>query len=190
MRTPTLPETSFVKLRPARQGLMKDTRFAIVEVEGPPFEMGYQHGSKFKRLIALSLETFRRMLISGTYGTLPAGMSGPSLEQALDFACQAIPLSAEYAPEVIQEMHGIAEGSGFKFEEIFALSAKRDILRTVGSQGGWVGSAGDCSSYAVTSGATVDGETYVGWNADTDEDWLSCAVIIKGRPAEGPPLMF
>jgi len=169
---------------------MKEDRLSMIEVAGQPFDMGYQHGSELKDLVGVSLETFRRLIVADVYGLVPAGVRGPSFEEVVDLAAEAIPLTEEYAPEVVEEMRGVAEGSGSKFEEIFALNSHLDILERIGSHGGRLEPSGGCSSYAVSNGATADGDTYVGWNADEGEDWLRSMVLIKARPAEEPPLMF
>ncbi len=169
---------------------MKTKEFPMVEVEGQPFDMGHQHGEELKDLVALSLEMFRRLIIADVYGIVPAGERGPSFEQVVDFAAEAIPLTEEYAPEVVAEMRGIAEGSGSRFEEIFALNSHLDILERMWSHEGRLEPSGGCSSYAVSSPATADGDTYVGWNADEGEGWLRSIALIKARPVDAPPVMF
>lgn len=169
---------------------MNETQFPMIEVEGQPFDMGYQHGAELRDLVALSLEMFRRLIVSDLHGMVPAGVTGPSFEQVLDVAAEAIPLTNEYAPDVVEEMRGVAEGSGFTFKEIFALNSHLDIMKRIGSHGGRFEWGGDCSSYAVSNRATADGDTYVGWNADDNEGWLRSSVLIKGKPTAGPPFMF
>ena len=169
---------------------MKKSEFRMIEVGGQPFDMGYQHGSELRDLVALSLEVFRREMTLDPYGVLPAGVTKPSFEDVVDLAAQSISITTEYAPEVVEEMRGIAKGSGFKFEEIFALNSLLDIVERMSSQGREGESAGGCSSYAVNGEATAGGGTYVGWNADYYREWLECAVLIKATPVKGPPVMF
>jgi isopenicillin-N N-acyltransferase-like protein len=164
-------------------------RFPVVEVEGTPFDMGYQHGSELRDLVALSLETFRREMTSDPYGLHGPGAERPSFEQVLDAAAESIPLADEYAPDLVEELRGLAEGSGFAFEEIFALNTEVVMLETPGPPDAPLRLGGCCSTYAVSSEATADGDTYVGGNIDWYEVWLPSSVIIKGKPAEGLPFV-
>lgn len=169
---------------------MKESEFPMVEVAGDPFEMGYQHGSALKGLVARSLEIFRREMTSDPYGLHPPGAERPSFEQVLDTAAESIPLADEYAPDLVEEMRGLAEGSGFTFEEIFALNTEVVMLETPGPRGAPLGSSGCCSTYAVSSEATADGGTYVGGNIDWYEPWLACSVLIRGEPTDGLPFLI
>ena len=166
---------------------MEDGRFRVVEVEGTPFEMGYQHGSELRDLVALSLETFRREMTSDPYGLHGPGAERPSFEQVLQVAAVSIPLADEYAPDLVEEVRGLAEGSGFAFEEVFALNTEVVMLETPGPPEAPLRSGSFCSTYAVGSEATADGETYMGGNIDWYETWLPSSVIVKGKPAEGLP---
>src|SRR5439155_14396189 len=46
-----------------------------------------------------------------------------------------------------------------------------------------------CSTYAVTPPASVDGNVYLGWNADDNERWLKSCVLIRLRPDDGLPVL-
>jgi isopenicillin-N N-acyltransferase-like protein len=173
----------------AEEDIMEEGRFPVVEVEGTPFEMGYHHGSELRDVVALSLETFRREMTSDPYGLHGAGAARPMFEQVLDAAAQSIPLADEYAPDLVEELRGLAEGSGLAFEEIFALNTEVVMLETPDPLEAPPRSAGSCSTYAVSGEATADGHTYVGGNIDWYETWLPSSVIVKGKPAEGLPFV-
>jgi isopenicillin-N N-acyltransferase-like protein len=164
--------------------------FPLIEVHGQPFEMGYQHGAALKDLVALSLETMRRLIARNPVSGDVAGAAKLSVEEAVAVASEAIPLTIEYAPDVVEEMRGIAEGAAADFEEIFALNSLLEILQRKRARSERPESSLGCSSYAVGNGATMDGETYVGWNADDDEGWLESSVLVRGRPAAGLPFLF
>jgi isopenicillin-N N-acyltransferase-like protein len=124
------------------------------------------------------MELFRRQFIS------------PSFEEILDLAGESIPFTDKYAPDLVEEIRGIAEGSGFKFEEIFALNSVADIEETLSVRAARDELAPSCSSYAVGKGSTLDGDTYVGWNNDWHKSWLRSTVLIKGKPHDGPPFLL
>ena len=37
---------------------MENNKISFIEIEGSPFEMGYQHGKQLKEKIAFSINTF------------------------------------------------------------------------------------------------------------------------------------
>jgi len=90
-----------------------------IELSGTPFEMGLQHGRQLARLIPKVIEQTCQ---------LPEGMQDAvraaayNVERTLLARC----------PDVVEEMHGIAEGAGLAYEEILLLNvgydAKGDAL--------------------------------------------------------------
>jgi isopenicillin-N N-acyltransferase-like protein len=155
--------------------------FPLIECAGTPYEMGTQHGAEHRDLVLRSLETFERLL---------AGLDRPvSTEWATALAMESLADAEAYAPELVEEVRGIADGVGVGFERIFALNASLDLLSVLGARA-YCGVPLNCSTYGVTAPATADGETYVGWNADDKEWWLPSCVLIRVRPAEGVPCLL
>ena len=105
---------------------MEAKHFPFLDIAGAPYEMGRQHGSALKDLIALSMQTFRHEIITGL--ATQAGIRAPSFDDVLNVAFHSLPLIEDYAPDIVEEMRGIAAGSGFSFEEILALNSELDIL--------------------------------------------------------------
>src|ERR1700720_3350884 len=95
--------------------------FTLIETEGPPFEMGYQHGTQAKDMIAHCMEMFYRTISDDPWGLLHKASRGLSFEQIVDLCSKSIPYTNQHAPDLVEEMRGIAKGSGFTFEEVFAL---------------------------------------------------------------------
>ncbi len=150
------------------------TRIPLVEVSGPPRERGRQYGEQARKLIERSITWYAEQF------TETAGLSWSEI---LKQAPRWVPLIEAYHPEALEEVRGIAEGSGFAFEEILALNGRSEL------------SAGNpfleearegCSSFAVLDDAAGDGHVYCGQNWD----WRSairetvCMVRIEqpGKP--------
>jgi isopenicillin-N N-acyltransferase-like protein len=181
-----LDEDSF-QLEEVKQ--MGNEAFPLVEMEGEPFDMGYRHGTEFRGLIHDSMDTYRRLLATDPWGMMPPGTK-PTLQSVVELAAQSIPYAEDYAPEIVEEMRGIATGSGFSLEEIFALNASADILITLAAGPTEGKKTGGCSSYAVATTGETNGATYVGWNADDSEWWLKSSVLLKGKPSGGLPFLI
>ncbi len=169
---------------------MQAKTFPLIEMEGTPFEMGYQHGTQAKEMIAHGIEMFHRTIVDDPWELLPGVDTKMSFEEIVDRAVQSLPYTEEHAPDIVEEMRGIAEGSGFTLEEIFAMNCDGDIWITLFPLAGEAALAhNSCSTYAVGSAASADGGTYVGWNADTMEWFDTSSVILKGKPNDGLPFL-
>jgi isopenicillin-N N-acyltransferase-like protein len=152
----------------------------MIEVAGAPYDMGYQHGAGHRELVAESMRTWERLLASRPRPV--------SLETARALALGSLPEAEAYAPELVEEVRGIADGAGFTFEEVFTLNASLDVLGVLGAREYRDEPVG-CSTYGVTTPAAANGDVYVGWNADDSAWWLPSCVLIHVRPEDGPPCL-
>ena len=169
---------------------MQANTFPLIEMEGTPFEMGYQHGSQAKDMIAHGMKMAHKTIVEDPWELLPQLDTKMTFEAMVDMALQSLPYTEAHAPDMVEEMRGIAEGSGFTFEEIFFLNCECDIWITLFPM---VGEAALPTTIAppmaVGSAATADGGTYVGWNADTIDWFDTSSVILKGKPNDGLPFL-
>jgi isopenicillin-N N-acyltransferase-like protein len=153
----------------------------MIEVGGSPYEMGVQHGAGYRELVLQSLDTMERIL---------AARDRPATFQtATAIAMESLADAQAFAPELVEEIRGIADGAGVTFEDIFALNASLDILSVLSARD-FADTLLNCSTYGITAPASTDGETYVGWNADDNERWLPSCVLIRGKPADGLPFLL
>lgn len=90
----------------------------------------------------------------------------------------------KFAPDLLEEVKGIAEGSCCTFEEVFSINARSEILFKQGVQ------SQECSALAATPEATENGETFLAQNWDWYKDTVNCQVILRiaGR-GEIPPIV-
>ena len=116
----------------------------IVQLEGAPFDLGYQHGRLLKHRLSVPLAGHPLPLVS-------KWLNHPYERwrtQAPDYE-QFIP------PHLIEEMKGIAAGAGIDYRDILTEHTFLEPLR---------GPA--CSAYAVFGKATADGTMVVGYNLE------------------------
>ncbi len=77
-------------------------------------------------------------------------------------------------------MRGIAEGSGFRFEEILALNGRGEL------RAGNPFAADGCTSFSLTNGAAGDGHVYCGqtwdWRVGTKESIVLLRVVQEPKP--------
>ena len=91
------------------------TRMPLVEISGPPRERGRQYGEAAREPIARSVAWYSEQF------TATAALSWDTV---LANARRWEPFVEAYLPEELEEMEGIAEGSGRRYEEILALNGR------------------------------------------------------------------
>jgi isopenicillin-N N-acyltransferase-like protein len=150
-------------------------QFPLLEVAGAPYAMGVQHGQAFRAEIARSL-------------AIVGGLLPVPLETAQAYARQSIPYCQAQAPELMEEVQGIADGAGLTFEEIFTLNASLDLLGSPLSAQAYV--TPDCWAAACAGSATAGGHPLVLWTAEDSARWFDTALLIRATPLDAPPYLL
>jgi isopenicillin-N N-acyltransferase-like protein len=138
------------------------SRIPLIEIAGAPRERGRQYGEQARAQIERSVAWYSEQFAE------TAGLAWPEVTAN---APRWEPLVEAYLPEALEEIRGIAEGSGFRYEEILALNGRGEL-----SAGGGEAAKGNpfttddaqegCSSYAILPEAAGDGHMYCGQNWD------------------------
>lgn len=152
--------------------------FPYIEIEGTPYEIGLQEGTHFKVQIQGSIDCYKQMFWD--YSNL-------SWERAKELSRQFIPVIEEYNKDYLDEMRGIAEGSGFEFEDILALNCRSELV-FVGKEFDKID--GGCTSIGVTAEAGADGNTYLAHNWDWKTSQRSSMIMMKIKQKNGKPTIF
>ena len=147
-------------------------RFPLIEVQGDAFECGRQHGERAVDLIQFNLQGYGRLF------ELNVGLGWAAvLEQARQYLD---PIKA-YAPHLLEEMRGIAEGAGVSLDEILALNCRTEILSM-----GTIPVCGECTAVFVDLEATRNRHTLVAQNWDWSNVLRGGTVLLRveqpGRP--------
>lgn len=147
--------------------------FPIISVEGNAHECGYQYGSQAKTLVEESLSVYRRKF---------EHFSNRDWDECLREGEKFIPFIKEYNPEIMEEIAGIAEGSGRTIEEIVTLNARTELVFAAMFQGGLA----ECTALAATPEATLSKHTFMAQNWDLWPATQKLNVILKikqkGKP--------
>lgn len=148
----------------------------FIKVSGNHYEIGCQIGEACAAQIKHSLEN-ARTLIGDTYNVLELTWEG-----AKNQARKYMPFAQERYPQYVEELHGIAAGSGTDADDIAVLNAMEavtmDALHLT-----------KCTSFAVNGERTADGHVLVAHN----EDWLpedeEDVYIVHVSPNDEPPFL-
>jgi isopenicillin-N N-acyltransferase like protein len=151
--------------------------FPIIQVEGGPYECGLQHGDQVKAIIKETVANYQNTFEKSF---------NRKWEEVLKLARRFLPAIEAYDPDVIEEMKGIAKGSGQTFEDILVINARSELVflaRTGGKTE--LEQADGCTVMAATPEATENGHMIVGHNID----WLAATqktyIILKKKKKSG-----
>jgi isopenicillin-N N-acyltransferase-like protein len=87
-------------------------------------------------------------------------------------------ITEEVAPDVVAELHGMAEGSGVPFETLFVLNAAAELMQSVGRFA--------CTVAGISGAGTRDGHVLLAHNEDASAGWADLTYVIKAAPDNAP----
>jgi isopenicillin-N N-acyltransferase like protein len=158
--------------------------FPIIRTLNQPdaFAAGQHYGLAAKARIAHSVKAYRGLFQS----------CGLSWAQACLKAQAFEPIMNQLDPLSVQELQGIAQGSGFDFASILALNCRSELLSAdflnvksaVQGQPD-VPDFNECTSVAVQPKASVAGETWLAQNWDWMGGQREALVLLEGRGPAG-----
>ena len=144
-------------------------KIKLVEVSGSSYEMGFQYGTacpEINKALDIAYQVF--------------GGQDTFKKLTEKYVPLYLPLAREYAPEIVDEMKGIAAGSKLDFQDIFFLNITYEIsgLPVMG-----------CTSFAIAGDATASGEVIAGQNFDYMNLWEEYMVLLKMKPIDSPSIL-
>ena len=157
---------------------MKEARrFPVIEMQGSHFEMGRQYGSQCKDMIRDLSARFDGVFV-------PDEARWPDARRAM---AEAEPAVRVAAPELIEEVEGIAAGTGLSFDDVFRLNCSAEMGQWRGcmEKRSAVSISDECTSFAAHT-ATA---TLVAWNMDWHRLLQPYMVLLKGAPSGEPAFL-
>jgi isopenicillin-N N-acyltransferase like protein len=126
----------------------------LIEISGGPRERGEQYGRLAGEQIDASIAYYRQAFTDA---------SGLTWDQIVTQAEAWVAPATAYAPDLVEELRGIAHGAQRDFLELMAVNARGEIIydRQFADLVG-----GECTTYAVGPEAAGDGHSYAGQNWD------------------------
>ncbi len=159
--------------RPAAQ-TTAGKKVPVLELKGNAYEKGWQHGTQLKKEIAAVFtkwkNNIRRSGVSNPDSLLNAFLSATNFESA----------TKKYSPVILDELKGIAEGSGQPYADVFAFQlvdefwVYLDKKRNEGNH--------HCSGMGVS--ATGNHPAYIAQNMDL-ENYMHGAQVLLHLAANG-----
>lgn len=156
----------------------------LIEVSGPPRERGRQYGLQAAGRIRLGIGHYARQL--GVLGLEAGGVAAT--------ARAYLPVIEAFGPELVEEMRGIAEGSGVGLEEILLLNARTEILKLAQDPRlrrslGLTVEPDGCTGVVALPAATAAGRLLQAQNWDWKAECAETAVVLRVRQEHGPDIL-
>lgn len=159
----------------------------VLEISGSPRERGRTYGEATRHQVAAAL---------GYYSETVGNSHGLTWTQVTDLAGRWLVLVEEYAPDLVEEMRGIADGAGVGLLDVLALNARGEIIYDRSLKEGPPKTDGaapiakeppdGCTSFAITGEASGDGHVYCGqnwdWREGVAETVLLLRIVQPGKP--------
>ncbi|MEM2974275.1 MAG: C45 family peptidase [Candidatus Micrarchaeia archaeon] len=142
---------------PMTEGTMRmtDEPLQLVRARGAHYDIGKAVGEQCRREIENQI---------AFYFTMLRNEFGMSKGRAVNRARKYLQGCEMAVPELLDELKGMADGSGRTFDEIFAVNCIEEIIFESDCR-----KPNSCTGFAVAPCCTSDGHTYLAHN----EDWLS-----------------
>ncbi len=150
-----------------------------VEVDsGDARTRGQQYGESARGSIRRSVDFYSESFCRTT---------GLTWDEVLEWTHAWVPLIEEYFPGILDEVSGIAEGSGSRFEEILALNGRGELSNGNPFAGQVMEKLDEgCSSFAVLAEANAARRVWAGQNWDWREAVADTVVLLRivqpGKP--------
>ncbi len=155
---------------------MKKNSLKKIIVSGNPLTRGRQYGERAKSLIEKSL---------GKYQKAFKESAGVSWKKALDFSRTFLNRMKEYDETILEEMKGIAKGSGRSWEEILTINLRTEILFGLKKSPAQEG----CTSFCVLPEITREGKTLLGQNWDYKPFAAETMFLLQVNQDQGPDIL-
>ncbi len=150
-----------------------DRHIPHITTQGTPFLRGRGLGR---------LEPQRVRHTVRSYMAIFRARAGLRREAVFAQAERFMPVIAGYAPALLEEMHGIADGAGCDVREIVAINARTELMYGVKQRG-------ECTAIGVQAQATPDGHVWLAQNWDWHPGLAGSVIAWHIRPDDGPELI-
>ena len=158
--------------------------FPMITLSGGAYERGGLYGQQAVPQIRHSVASYARLF------AYRKGASWADMQQAAE---AYLPVLREYAPDVLEEMRGIAAGAGLRLLEIVALNARTELMSgssreimhpgfydtLATNQAAGVPDAGECTTVAALPEATLRGETLLAQTWDWNGAQRAACVVLR-----------
>jgi len=152
--------------------------FPMIELKGSAYEIGFQHGKVLTGEIRANLKLYFEMV---------NGFTGMDPDLCLTRAGKFQEVIREHAPELLEEMQGMAAGADVSLDEILFLNARTELVSRKPSA---ETQSGECTAIGLTGERTPGAQTIIAQNWDWHERICATSAVFVLEPADAPKAVF
>lgn len=141
-----------------------------IHIEGDAFERGRQYGVRAVRAIHQNIDAYLRLVEFHT---------GRDKRAALRAAEAYTPFIEAHAPDLLEEMRGIADGAGCDLVDVLLINARSELM----------GAMEECTALAAAPEVTAGGTVLLGQNWDWYAAIEPDPVLLRIRQPDRPEIL-
>lgn len=150
----------------------------VIEISGGPRERGRQYGEAVRERLHRAMAYYE-----AAFGA----SAGLTWAQVTGRAARWLEPVGAFAPDLVEEMRGIADGAGVGLLDVLALNARGEVIYDKSFSAMEAADAVDgCTSFAAYGQASGDGHVYAGqnwdWRAGVADTLVLLRVVQPPRP--------
>lgn len=163
-----------------------EARIPVICAEGTNYEIGYAHGFQGRKQVNITLANLKKTSLE---------TAGCDWEGCKRIASAFMDVVKSKVPEYLDEIRGIADGSGNSFEDIFALNCRTELGGQFARQYGVNMETvrkmvGGCSVMGITQKRTSTGTNLYCQNWDSSPAQLETLVFVIARQKDKPAIAW
>ena len=166
----------------------------VLTIAGSPYELGYVHGKTYANEIG-ELTEERLRLSCDPFWT---GGQQASLDEVLAIGRACLRHHEAFAPELMEEMRGMADATGLGVNELVIMNGFTDFVDIIANPavlgharaGGVLpNEVSDCTAFVVAPPASATGHGYLGQTWDMHSTATPYVLMLDLHPQDSPALM-
>lgn len=160
----------------------------LMEIEGSPYRLGFEHGRRHAEAIRHFAE--ERVRLAGE-----PGWTGTTLERScvIELAGSCLEAHEKFTPDGLQELEGMAAATGLSLAELLIVGGFTDFIDTVYAEGRAEGAtasaADDCTAVLVPAERARHGQALFGQTWDMHATAAEHVLLFRGRPTGAPEFL-
>lgn len=154
--------------------------FPLVDVSGTPTDRGKAHGEQARGRIHASVALYAGQLERFGFGQ----------DDVERFGDMFLPRLRQWAPDLVEEMEGIAAGANLGLSSIVLVNARTEILQLAKREKGISDDEPDgCTGAVILPEAAKAGRLIHGQNWDWRAECAETSIVLRVRRDDGPDLL-
>ncbi|HTR84319.1 MAG TPA: C45 family peptidase [Reyranella sp.] len=153
--------------------------FPLIDLSGSPFERGRQHGKAVPDRIKRGIAMYSELLLKND-------VEWKDLERR---AQAMVPIVEKFDATYVEEMKGVAEGSGQPFAGIMLMNARTEMVSAARKQQVEKHFPDGCTAAFALPEASADGVLLHGQNWDWRAECAETGVVLRIRREDGPDIL-